>query len=188
MKIPINLASQPFRRDRAMLAASIAVSLLLAGTLAGLISLVLSDRAELGDIRANVDRLHRNISRSTTDQARLDGVLRRPENAQVLDESVFLNELLYRKGISWTQIFADLEKVLPYNVRLMTIRPYVNNENRVTLDMTVGAEMQPAVIDFLKALESSPLFRQAYVPSCLAPSQSDPLYRCRVTVNYAQKL
>ena len=33
MKIPINLASQPFRRDRAMLVASIAVSLLLAGTL-----------------------------------------------------------------------------------------------------------------------------------------------------------
>ena len=33
MKIPINLASQPFRRDRALLAASIAVSVLLTITL-----------------------------------------------------------------------------------------------------------------------------------------------------------
>ncbi len=188
MKIPINLASQPFRRDRAMLVASIAVCLLLAGTLAGLVSLVLSDRAQLSDIRASVDRLHRDIARTSGEQARLDAVLRKPENAQVLDESVFLNELLYRKGISWTKIFSDLEQVLPYNVRLMTIRPYVNSDNRVTLDMTVGAEMQPAVIDFLKALESSSLFRQAYVPNCVAPSQADPLYRCRVTVNYAQKL
>ena len=35
MKIPINLASQPFRRDRAILAASIGVSLALSATLLG---------------------------------------------------------------------------------------------------------------------------------------------------------
>ena len=57
MKIPINLASQPFRRDRPMLAASIAVSLLLAGTLGVLISLALADRAQLADVRHDVDRL-----------------------------------------------------------------------------------------------------------------------------------
>ena len=188
MKIPINLASQPFRRDRAMLVASIAVSVLLVGMLGALISLGLLDRAQLADVRNSVDQLNGEIRKVTAEQARLDSILRKPENAEVLERSVFLNELLYRKGISWTKIFADLERTLPHNVRIMTIRPYVNKDNKVTLDMQVGAETPGAVIEFLKALESSPLFESAYVPSSLAPSQSEPLYRSRVTVNYAQKL
>ncbi len=188
MKIPINLASQPFRRDRAMLAASIAVSVLLVGTLAGLIALTLLDRAQLADVRHDLEQTNREIRAVAAQQASFDSVLRKPENAEVLERSVFLNELLYRKGISWTKIFADLETTLPYNVRIMTIRPYINKDNKVTLDMQVGAETPGAVIEFLKALESSPLFESAYVPSSLAPSQSEPLYRSRVTVNYAQKL
>ena len=50
--------------------------------------------------------------------------LRRPQNADVLEQSVFLNALLKRKGISWTKIFADLEKVVPYNVRIIQIRRF----------------------------------------------------------------
>jgi Tfp pilus assembly protein PilN len=106
----------------------------------------------------------------------------------VLERSVLLNDLLYRKGISWTRILADLGKTLPYNVRIMTIRPFVNKDNKVTLDMQVGAETQGAVIEFLKALEASSLFESASVPSSQAPTQTEPLFRSRVLVNYAQKL
>ena len=54
MKIPINLASQPFRRVRAMLLASMAVSLLLVGTLGALVSLILADRAQVADVRPDM--------------------------------------------------------------------------------------------------------------------------------------
>ena len=57
-------------------------------------------------------------------------MLRKPENAEVLERSVFLNALLVRKGISWTRIFADLEKVLPHNVRIIQIHPSVDAQNR----------------------------------------------------------
>lgn len=188
MKIPINLASQPFRRDRALLVASIAVSLVLVATLGGLISLILLDRSQLADVRHDLDQLNKEIRKVTSQQAGLDTVLRRPENTEVIERSVLLNELLYRKGISWTKILADLETTMPFNVRLTSIRPYVNKENQVTLDMQVGAETQGAVIEFLKALESSSLFESPSVPSSQAPSQSEPLFRSRVVVNYAQRL
>jgi Tfp pilus assembly protein PilN len=188
MKIPINLASQPFRRDRAMVAASIAVSLLLVATLGALISLILLDRSQLVDVRADLDRLNREIRKVNTEQAKLDGVLRRPENTEVLERSVLLNQILYRKGISWTKILEDLGTTLPYNVQVMNIRPFVNKDDRITLDMQVAAQTQSAIIEFLKALESSPLFQEASAPSCQAPSQTEPLFRCRVGVNYAQKL
>ena len=188
MKIPINLASQPFRRDRPMIVASLAVCLLLMGTLGVLISLVLADRAQSSDLRHEVAQLQSAIRQNTAEQAKFDAVLRQPENAEVLERSVFLNALLYRKGISWTRIFADLEKVVPYNVRIMAIRPSVVGPNQVMLDMTIGAEAPAPVIELLKNLEGSPRFGAVYSHSLLPPTQTDKLYRCRVSVNYAQSL
>ena len=89
MKIPINLASQPFRRDRAVLAAFVAASLILVGTLGALIAFIVSDRALLADVRTDVNSLNRQIRAATVEQERLDAVLRRPENAEVLERSVF---------------------------------------------------------------------------------------------------
>jgi Tfp pilus assembly protein PilN len=188
MLIPINLASQPFRRKRAIAAASIAASVALAATLAGQIWLVMMDRARLADARREVNQLNRQIREARVKQAELEAVLRKPGNEEVLERSVFINKLLYRKSISWTRIFADLERTIPYNVRIISIRPSVNGQSQVTLDMNVGAESPEPIIDLLKALESSPLFGSLYQHSISPPSQSEPLYRCHVSVNYAQKL
>jgi Tfp pilus assembly protein PilN len=188
MKVPINLASQPFRRDRAMIAASIAVSVVLVMTLSGLIYLGLADRKQLAGVRQDLDRFSRETRSIGVEQAKLDAILRRPENTEVLERSVLLNELLYRKGISWTKILEDLGKTLPWNVQIINIQPYLNKDNQVTLDMTVGSLSQIAIIEFLKALEASQPFQAASAPACQAPTQSEPLFRCRVQVNYAQKL
>ena len=188
MKIPINLASQPFRHDRAMLVASIALSLVLVGTLSVLISLFLTDRAQLADVRGEISQLNAKIRTATTDQAQLDTVLRKPENAEVLERSVFLNSLLLRKGISWTRIFSDLEETLPHNVRVLQIHPSVDAGDRVTLDMQFGSESQTAMAELLKTLGESPLFAHTELRTQQSPTQSEPLWRYRVSVEYAQKL
>lgn len=188
MRIPINLASQPFRRDRPVLIAATLLGLVLLGLLGALISLNLLQRGQQADTRRSIDQLQQQIRALSAEQAKLDAVLRKPENAEVLERSIFLNALLYRKGISWTRIFADLEKTVPHNVRIISIRPTVNAQNQVTLDMTVGTESPEPLIALLKSLESSPLFGSAYMHSSLPPSQNEPLHRYRVSVNYAQKL
>jgi type IV pilus assembly protein PilN len=188
MKIPINLASQPFRRDRAMLAASIALSLLLAVTLGVLLMLISADRAQVADVRLDIGRLNRRIRLLNAEQAKLNAVLTKPENAEVLEQSVFLNTLLYRKGISWTHIFSDLEKVVPYNVKISNIRPSVDAQNHVTLNMTVATETTEAYLRLLMAMESSTLFGEVTELSRIPPNQSDPLWRYQVTVSYAQNL
>jgi type IV pilus assembly protein PilN len=187
MKIPINLASQPFRRDRAMMAGSIAVTVLLCVTLAVLVSLAMADRAQLADVRGDVDRLNRSIRRASAEQSQQDAVLRRPENAEVLEHSVFFNDLLRRKGISWTRIFGDLEKAVPYNVRVVQIHPTVDAQSRIVLDMQIAAESPEPVIELLRTMSQSP-FGNPELKLMQAPSQSEPLYRYRVSVEYAQKL
>jgi Tfp pilus assembly protein PilN len=185
MRIPINLASQPFRRDRAMVVASVAVSAVLSLTLAVLVYLALLDNAQLKDLRREIAQLNVKIGAATSEQGRLEAVLHKPENASVLEKTVFINNLLYHKGISWSQILEDLEKTVPPNVKLLMLHPTVNNMNHVQLDMMVGSESPEALVTLLKNLETSPVFGQVSDPAQQFPTQAEPLHRMRITVNYA---
>jgi hypothetical protein len=139
--------------------------------------------------RVEVGRLNAQLRTITAEQNKYEALLRQPANAEVLQRSLLLNTLIERKSISWTRIFSDLESVMPYNVRLISVRlPAINSRNEVLLDMVVGAKEPESVIGFFKKLEESPLFGPIEGHSSLPPSQNEPLYRFRVTVNYAQKL
>jgi Tfp pilus assembly protein PilN len=188
MNVSVNLASQQFRRDRPLLIGSAVAGVLLIALLGMLIWLNIGERGRLKSTQAEIDVLDRRLKSVAAEQAKLDAVLGKPANAQVLDYSVLLNSLLYRKGISWTKIFADLEKVLPHNVRVIAIHPSVNAQNQIVLEMDIGAEQPEPLLKFLIKLESSELFGHTSVSTILPPSQSEPLYKYKVNVNYAQKL
>jgi Tfp pilus assembly protein PilN len=188
MKIAINLASEPFRRDRAMIVGSAAVSVLLVATLGLLTNLALQDRRQLADARRQVSRLSQQIREAGAQQARLDQVVKKPENASVLEQSVFINTLLRRKGLSWNRIFSDLERTIPYNVKIVRVHPTVDDQDHVVLEMMVAAEAPQPVFQMLKAFGESPLFGPALPQSSAPPSQSETLYRYVLSVPYAQKL
>jgi hypothetical protein len=189
LRVPINLASEPFRRDRPLLVGSAALAVVLGLLLIYQVIAILSERHQAADIRIAIDRQSARLQAIGAQQAKLNATLRRPENAEVLERSLFLNTLIDRKAISWTKIFADLEKVMPYNVRLVSVRlPEVNSDNQVLLDMVVGAKDVPPILDLLKRLEGSPQFGPTSVQSSSPPSQTDPFFRYHVMVTYAQKL
>jgi outer membrane murein-binding lipoprotein Lpp len=189
IRIPINLASEPFRRDRPILVALGAVAVCGCLLLAFQVSTILAHRREAAEIRPTIDRLNAQVRTLDAAQARLNSTLRRPENAEVMERSIFLNTLIERKAISWTRIFADLEKVMPYNVQLVQVRlPEVDSQNQVLLDMVVGAKEVGAVLDLLKRLEASPQFGPVNLQNSQPPSQTDPLFRYHLSVIYAQKL
>jgi type IV pilus assembly protein PilN len=189
MRIPINLASEPFRKDRPILLASTACAVFLVALLGVLIFLIVNERARAKDTRVAVNQLRNELRTAAQEQAKFDEVLRQPQNAEVLQLSQLLNALIERKSISWTQIFADLEKVMPYDVQLVSVRlPAITSHNEVMLDIVVGSQQPAATIGFFKKVESSPLFGPIEGHSSMPPSQNEKLFRYRVTVNYAQKL
>lgn len=188
LRVPVNLSSEPFVRTRRVLVGTIAAAVLLTASLGLLIALSFMERGQAADVKATLDRLRAQQKTLAAEQARLEGVLRKPENAAVLERNLFLNSLLYAKGISWTRLFDDLEQVLPHNVRLVSIRPQVNSNNQVLLDMVVGAESEEPVVQFLMRLENSPQFGQTTPQNRMPPTQSEPLLRFRFSANYTQKL
>lgn len=187
MKIHINLSSEPFRRDRPFVVATVALGSLLTMTLFALTYLAIAGRDEALDARQEVQKARGQLEALTKIQGALQQQLYQPQNAEVIERSVFLNKLLLRKGISWTRIFADLEKVLPNKVRIIQVRPAITTSNDVYLEMDVASQSSEPVIDMLMRLEGSEQFGATHVATWLPPSQTEPMYRYRINVNYAQK-
>src|ERR1700749_3864971 len=98
MRIPLNLATQPFRRDRPVLIASALVAILLLGSLGVLTTLAVSDRRQ-GDATPPVlRRINAQIARIEREQGKVDTAMREPGNEEVLDRSVLFNALIRRKA------------------------------------------------------------------------------------------
>jgi Tfp pilus assembly protein PilN len=188
VRIPINLARDPFRRNRPMLIGSAFAALLLLATLALLISLAVTERRETRDTQAMLTRVNRQLTKILGEQAKLDASMRLPGNEIVLDRSVLINTLIRRKAISWTKIFADLDTVCPPNVRILSIRPTINAQGGLFLEMQVASEAPEPIIGFMIKLESSDVFGSVSPSGRTPPSQTNPFYRYQLTVNYAQKL
>jgi Tfp pilus assembly protein PilN len=190
----INLASQPFRRERAQNAVLAGVCLVLLCSLLALVSLVLGERKQAEGLRRTISTERAELQRLQREGTQFSAVLGKPENSDVFARSVFLNELIARRAISWTVVFRDLEKILPPSMRLSGIRlPQVagaeaNGTDRVQLDMVLETDHPETLIELLKRLANSDLFGSAQVLGQQPPTQNDPLYKYRVTVMYAQKL
>jgi type IV pilus assembly protein PilN len=190
----INLASQPFRRERAQNAVLAGVCAALVCSLLVLASLVIVERKQAAGLRQTISAERSELQKLQRQGAQFSTVLGRPENADVFARSVFLNELIARRAVSWTVVFRDLEKTLPPNMRLIGVRlPQVaggdaDGTDRVQLDMVLGTDRPEALIELLKKLAGSNLFGSAQVLGQQPPTQNDPLYKYRVTVTYAQKL
>lgn len=186
--VTINLASEPFRKDRPFLLAALAGCVILAGVLIAQTAFGLIERTDRQKLQADIDVAESQLSKVQSESGQLQAKLRDPANAEAIEYALFLNQLLTRKGISWTKLFGDLESVMPHNVRLVSVRPQVSADNQIVLDMTVASQNAEPVIDMVMKLESSAVFGATTVTSFLPPSQAEPLFRYRVNVQYVPKL
>lgn len=189
IRIPVNLATEPFRRDRPIIMGAVAISTLLVIVLALQAFTIWSEREQAADTRLFLDRLNSQTRTVALEQQKYDITLNQPANAEVLEQSLFLNLLINHKSISWTRLFADLEKVMPSDVRLVTVRlPQVDSESHVWLDMTVASKESTSILQLVQRLESAPQFSDYQLLSSLPASQTEPFVRTRMSVSYAQKL
>ena len=188
MRVSNNLASEPFARTRPVVVFSALLGVALLVSLGLLIYLNVANRWEARETRQRINELQTELAAIQKEQASQDAILRDPRYAEALEQTVFINSLLHRKGISWTRLLDDLGTVLPYNVRLIRVRPQVTPANDLFLDMDVASQSGEPVIQMLRRMEGSSLFGPTAIHTTLAPTEGDPNYRYRISVNYLQKL
>jgi len=95
--------------------------------------------------------------------AELETPLNRPESTAKLNEIGFLNHLILRKNLSWTKLFAVLEEMVPNNVHFTNLTPNIGADGTVTLSLGVRARSIADVTEFVKRVETSPLFANVIV-------------------------
>ncbi|MFZ0284420.1 MAG: hypothetical protein WAL32_04265, partial [Terriglobales bacterium] len=109
----INLATQPYEDARRFW-------FRWGGALAalGIVTLGLVYFTLLGWVNATKDKaliaqnLHQIADRDQQ-KAAAQALMNLPQNSVTRDRSQFLNDLFYRKSFSWTQVFEELERVMP---------------------------------------------------------------------------
>lgn len=165
MRIDINLASEPFEEARRFL---LRWGLLLGAVAVLTVLLVWSavSRWSNGrEARQEIRSLKEQIARLDQERQQVEAKLNEPGNRQTWERSQFLNRLITRKAFVWTQIFSDLEEIMPPQVQVVSIRPEVTRDNRLQVRMTVAGSSRDRAMSLLRHLEETPSFRRPEVRS-----------------------
>jgi type IV pilus assembly protein PilN len=189
----INLASQPFGRERAQIAALAGVCAILSVSLLVFVGLIVKERSQVSTLHRSIRTDQQQLAALDRQQNQFQSIIARPANADVFSKSVFYNELIARRAVSWTRVFEDLGHVMPRDVQLISLRlPQVvgsneRDQNHLELNMLVGTQQPSGILQLLKNFESSEVFGAYSIQSQQPPTQNDPLFRYTLTVPYVQK-
>ena len=165
MRLDINLATRPYEDARKFWARwGVGVGLLALLTVA-LLGWTVNDWRKAGKDRQDIARLQAQIAERDNERAQDQAVLDQPANRSTRDQSQFLNGLIQRKSFSWTSVFEDLEQVMPPNLHVVSLRPELNDQNQMELEMRVAGETRSAAIELVHRMEGSKHFQQAQLVS-----------------------
>ena len=131
--------------------------------------------------RNDLEARHGNIESAVrSDISALSKIPWRSLEARVNATNVVLRE----HAFSWLRMLDDIERVMPYEVRLTQIMPSVSNTG-VVLSFEVVARNRDAMLDFLDNLIADPRFEKTTPGTEQTPEESDAGdYLLRMRVNY----
>ena len=163
MRLSINLASQPYevareykRRMTLLIAALSLVAIVLVGYIVYQRAHSRGINRQLADVQQQIDSLNHEES-----QAR--AILNKPANHVIADQSEFLNELFARKAMSWTHIFTVMEKIVPPQLHVVSMKPEYSKTNDLVLHVVVTTDSRDRAVELVRNMEKSSHFRQPQV-------------------------
>ena len=163
MRLHINLASQPYEAARLFRQRIGALVLALAIIGAALIGYIVYQRIQSRDINRQLAEVRQQIDGLGREEAQARAILNKPANRAVADQSEFLNDLFARKALSWTRVFTEMERIMPPNLHVVSIKPEYNKTGELTLRMVVATDSRDRAVELVRQIEKSPHFRQPQV-------------------------
>jgi Tfp pilus assembly protein PilN len=163
VKTHFNLATSPLENNRRFIAGSAVLGIIAVTALFFLSVHAVRARRTNGAIRADIGRIEDQIRTFQREQERLRTALKNPKTVEVMNRAQFLNGLIEQRTFPWTKMFADLERILPPGVRVVSVAPQMDKEGRVKVMLVVGAENDEQKMKFLRSIVSSPVFSNVQV-------------------------
>jgi type IV pilus assembly protein PilN len=165
MRLDINLATRPYEDAREFWARwGLGVGLLGLLTVL-LLGLTVSNWRKAGKDRQDIAYLQGEIADRDNERAKAQAHLDLAANRSTRDQSQFVNGLIQRKSFSWTRVFEDLEQVMPSNLHVVSLRPELNDQNQMELEMRVAGDTRSAAIELVHRMEGSKHFQGTQLES-----------------------
>ena len=185
MSARLNLAARPFEQVRPVWVAAIGLLALGAGlTAVSLGEFVGAKGAE----KAASQKLERLLAQRAQLSASVDKSNRELAKVgwkKLQAETASLRDVVGRRKLVWSQLLADLERVVPWNVRLTTITPTLDAKGGIKIALNGLASGRDAWLKLLATLFADPHFANPLPQSEESPTatsgQGD---RFRLTVDY----
>jgi hypothetical protein len=165
MRFKINLATEPYESVRRFFLlwgiVLAAVALFTVALVYGAATGWRSARGLRGKIAIEQQTLDKLNRQEEADLA----ILNKPENRDIHERSIALNDLIRRKEFSWTRIFADMEKLMPARLHVVSIVPRVTPDNDIEIHLQVAGTSRDKAIELVQRMEKSPDFHRAQILS-----------------------
>jgi len=171
MRVEINLATQPYEDARRFwMRWGLALAAL------GMFTLIVLYWMVSGIVVARKDqRMIRQAQQAIADRdatkASAQAMLDLPQNREMRVRSQFLNDAFQRKAFSWTQVFEDLEEMMPPRLHLVSIRPDLQasrkeaSDGRVKFGLSVAGDSREKANQLVERMESSQRFQDTQILS-----------------------
>jgi type IV pilus assembly protein PilN len=163
MRLAINLATQPYevaREYKRRLTLAIGAMGILAVLL---VSYILYQRAHTRGINRQLAAVQAQINQLENEEAQARAILNKPANRVIADQSDFLNDLFARKSLSWTRIFAEMERIVPADLHVVSMKPEYTKNNDLVLHIVVATDSRDRAVELVRHMEKSSHFRQPQV-------------------------
>ena len=163
MRFHINLASQPYEVARKFRRRIQVVVAALGLTAAILVGYIVHQRIHSRDVNRQLAEVRQEINSLNQEEAQARGILNRPENRDVAEQSDFLNGLFARKALSWTRVFAEMERIVPYDLHVVSMKPEYTKTNDLMLRIVVATGSRARAVELVRRMEKSNHFRQSEI-------------------------
>ncbi len=158
MRFDLNLATHPYEDSKRFYAQWIPTLAVLAALAIGLSWFAYSQYAEYRRQNRELNELQSKIKEWEKVKTEAADVLARPDNSGTRDQAAYLNDLFRRKAFSWTQVMADLEKIMPAQVQVASIKPALTPEGALEFTLIVNTRRRDNGIELVRRMEGSPRF------------------------------
>lgn len=165
MRLNINLASQKFEDVRTFTTRATLASTILALTAILLAILAWFNYANNKTSSARINDLEQKIARLQEQREAAIAVENRPENRDVTDQKNFWNRQIAHRAFSWTQLFNDLQRIMPGRAYVISVAPELTPDNRLKLKLTIGGEKHENALELVKKMENSSRFQKPVINS-----------------------
>lgn len=159
MRLNINLASQKFEEVRQFYvrwSMAIGGAALLMLLLIGLALMNYSSSSKSGE---RIKELQGRIAALQNERAAAEKVSNLPENHDVNAQKNFWNKQINRRQLSWTQLFNDLQKIMPARAFVKSVHPETTPDNRLKLIVEIMGDTHENGLELVKKMEKSERFR-----------------------------